>query len=373
MREAGDRPEDPSDGRAWTDSDPDWTVPPAVEEGDRVAVLSPASNLRQFPYVHELGLERLAEFGVEPVEYPTATADAEYLYDHPEQRARDLERAFRDPEIAAVVTTIGGNDQVRVLDHLDAAVLREHPTRFFGYSDNTNLALLLWNLGVPSFQGGSLLTEFAMDGEMFEYTREHLRRAFFEEDPLVGALRPAERFTDEVNEWAEGPEALAEPRATEHNPGWRFAGGEDPAEGRVWGGCWEILDQWFLRESYLPSEQRLEGTVLALETSEELIHPGAVAGQLRALGERGVLALFDAVLVGRAITRSHEREPPAEERERYRKRQREAIAEAFAEYNPEAPVVFDLDFGHTHPTVPLPVGARVRVGPGEERVAIEGY
>jgi len=67
---------DRGDGRAWTDADPEWTVPPAVEPGDRVAVLSPASNLRAFPHVHELGLERLRSFGVEPVEYPTATADS---------------------------------------------------------------------------------------------------------------------------------------------------------------------------------------------------------------------------------------------------------------------------------------------------------
>ena len=347
-------------------------VPPAVGPGDRVAVLWPASNLRAFPCVHDLGLERLRSFGVEPVEYPTATAESQYLYDNPEQRAREIERAFRDPEIAAVVTTIGGNDQVRVLDHLDAAVLRDHPTRFFGYSDNTNLALFLWNLGVVSFYGGALLTEFGQRGAMFEYTRESFQRALFDADHLVGGLRPAERFTDEPNRWAEGPEVLEEQRDTEPNQGWRFENGDDSAAGRVWGGCWEIIDQWFLRAEYLPSEERLEGTVLALETSEELPHSGLIAGQLRALGERGVLSLFDAVLVGRAITRSHEREPPAEKREQYRERQRAAIAAVFAEYNPDAPVVFDLDFGHTHPTLPLPIGARVRVEPETERVAVEG-
>ena len=372
MTDADPPATDRGDGRAWTDTDPDWVVPPAVEPGDHVAVLSPASNLRAFPYVHELGLERLRSFGVEPVEYPTATADSEYLYDNPERRAEEIERAFRDSDIAAVVTTIGGNDQVRVLDHLDAAVLRDSPTRFFGFSDNTNLALYLWNLGIVSFYGGSLLTEFGQRGAMFEYTREHLRRALFDADGLVGDLRPAEQFTDEPSRWAEGPEVLAEPRDTEPNPGWRFENGEEPAAGRLWGGCWETIDSWFLRAEYLPSEQRLAGTVLALETSEELPHPGLVAGQLRALGERGTLSLFDAVLVGRAVTRSHEREPPAEERERYRERQREAIASVFREYNPDAPVVFDLEFGHTYPTLPLPVGARVRIEPETERIAVEG-
>lgn len=44
----------------------------------------------------------------------------------------------------------GGDDQPRVLRHLDADHLRDHPARFLGYSDNANLRLFLWTLGVVS-------------------------------------------------------------------------------------------------------------------------------------------------------------------------------------------------------------------------------
>lgn len=40
-------------------------------------------------------------------------------------------------------------------------------------------------------------------------------------------------------------------------------------------------------------------------------------------------------------------------------------------YNPNSPVVFDLDFGHTTPTAPLPVGERVVVDPTTERITFE--
>ncbi len=349
----------------------EFEVPPPVREGGRVAVVAPAGGLtEQFPYVYELGVQRIeSEFGLDPVEYPTARESGEYLYDRPAERARDVMDAFEDPDIGAVIATIGGNDQIRMLRHLDPELLREHPTRFFGWSDNTNLCLLLWNLGIVSFYGGSVMTEFAMHGEMFEYTKRHLRRALFAES--LGAIEPAPEFTDDPNDWAEGPASLDEPRATEPNPGWRFENGTDPVTGRVWGGCWEIVDQWFLADRYLPDLGRLDGTVLALETSEELPDPGLIAGQLRALGERGVLERFAGVLVGRAITRTHRREPPEDERRQYRERQRAVVRETFAEYNPDAPVVFDLDFGHTYPTVPIPVGGRVRIDPGEERIAFE--
>ena len=130
-----------------------FLTPPPLERGDRVAIVAPASGAAaRFPHVYELGLSRLESvFDLEPVEFPTARADDEFLRANPEARARDVMDAFRDPDIRGVIATIGGNDQIRVISHIDPDVLREHPTRFFGYSDNTNLACYLWNLGIVSF------------------------------------------------------------------------------------------------------------------------------------------------------------------------------------------------------------------------------
>jgi muramoyltetrapeptide carboxypeptidase LdcA involved in peptidoglycan recycling len=353
-------------------SDPEFVVPPAVEPGDSVAVVAPSSGgAEQFPHVYDLGLERMREeFDLEPVEFPTARRDGEYLYDHPEERAADVMDAFRDPDVSAVVATIGGNDQVRILDRLDPAVLRENPTRFYGWSDNTHLALYLWNLGIVSYYGGSVMTEYATPGGTFEHTAEYLRRALFEE--RIGEIEPAEVFSDDPADWAAGPEALEAPPETEPSEGWRWANGTDPVEGRVWGGCWGSLDSVFLADRPLPDPDRLDGAVLAVETSEALPDPERIAGQLRALGERGLLERFAAVLVGRAPTRSFLEEPPAEEREQYRKRQREVFTELFAEYNPDAPLVLDVEFGHAAPTVPIPIGGRVAVDPHGERIEFHG-
>jgi muramoyltetrapeptide carboxypeptidase LdcA involved in peptidoglycan recycling len=81
------------------------------------------------------------------------------------------------------------------------------------------------------------------------------------------------------------------------------------------------------------------------------------------LGERGLLERFSAVLVGRPQTRNRLERPGDEARERYRRDQREAVLSELARYNPDAPVVFDLDFGHTNPTAPVPIGGRVAVDP----------
>ncbi|MCU4742105.1 S66 peptidase family protein [Natronoglomus mannanivorans] len=348
---------------------PTFTTPPPLERGDRIAVVAPASNpAPEAPHVYELGLERLREvFDLEPISYPTVEKSDDYLYDHPEERAQDVMDAFADPDIRGVMAVIGGNDQIRMLEHLEPDVLRENPTRFYGYSDNTNLALYLWNLGIVSFYGPSVMTELAMDDEMFEHTVEYAERAFF--DDSLGEIRPAERFTDESGDWTD-PKALEEPRETEPSPGWTWAGGTERVEGRIWGGCLEILDQQFVADRYLPEagDDALEGTILAIEHSEELLDPGWTTGVLHALGERGLLERFDGVLVGRSPGRSHLEENPLEWREQYRERQRTTIVETVAEYNPDAPVVLDLEFGHTYPTVPIPIGGRVEIDPETETV-----
>ncbi len=207
-----------------------------------------------------------------------------------------------------------------------------------------------------------------MDGGMFEHTVEYTERALFADS--FGDLRPADRFTDEPGDWAD-PDSLEEPRTTEQNPGWSWSGGEAPVAGRVWGGCLEIVDQQFLADCFLPDEDALEGTVLVLETSEEVPDPEWVAGVLRALGERGLLERFSGAIVGRPAARSHLEGREPEWRERYRERQREAVSSVFAEYNPEAPVVQNVDVGHTWPTTPIPIGGRVEIDPRAERIRFD--
>ncbi len=118
---------------------PAFTYPDKPSRGDAVAVLSPSAGLpARFPLPFELGLRRLREeFGLRPVEYPTTRAPRA----SPAERAADIHAAFADPEIKAIVASIGGEDELKVLAHLDPEVLTASPKPFFGYSDNTNLHL----------------------------------------------------------------------------------------------------------------------------------------------------------------------------------------------------------------------------------------
>lgn len=151
---------------------PAFCYPPKPERGDAVAVLSPSGRAPAiFPRPVDLGLTRLREeFELRPVEYPTTRA----AQATPEERAADVHAAFADQEIKAVFTTIGGEDELKVLPHLDPDLLASHPKPFFGYSDNNNLHLFMWNLGLVSYQGGAITVQFGRAARRLRVPRAHV-------------------------------------------------------------------------------------------------------------------------------------------------------------------------------------------------------
>ena len=136
--------------------------------------------------------------------------------------------------------------------------------------------------------------------------------------------------------------------------------------GRTWGGCIEVT-QWVFTAGRFPVDPAvLDGGVLLLETSEDVIPAQEFGWILRSLGERGLLAAVDAVLVARPPVATLERQPPAAERVAHRAAQRDTAIEIIGSYNPDAVVCVGVPFGHTRPQWVLPYGGEVTVD-GEQR------
>ena len=196
---------------------PCLTVPDKLVPGDRVAVVSPSfAAPGQFPAVHDLAMRRLRDdIGLQPVEYPTTRQ----LGASPEVRAADLMVAFADPDIKAVLATIGGEDQLTVLPFLDAEVAAANPKAFVGYSDNTNLLSWLWNLGVACYHGGSTMVHLGRAGALHPVSAKSPRAALLDGGDL--ALHGVERFSEDEVAWANLASLLTEapPRPS---PGWTW-------------------------------------------------------------------------------------------------------------------------------------------------------
>jgi muramoyltetrapeptide carboxypeptidase LdcA involved in peptidoglycan recycling len=333
-----------------------------VQPGDRVAIVSPSGGLAElFPAPYELGLRRLRDFGLEPVEYPTTRK----LGATPEQRAADLHAAWSDPSIRAVIASIGGDDQLTVLKHLDPEVFRANPKPFFGYSDNTNLLNFLYSLGLPAYHGGSVMVQFGRGGAMHPDSERSLRAALF--TPGDFELTPAEAWTDHDRDWSDPVSLETEPPMFP-GTGWTWSGSR-PVSGRLWGGCLEILDWQLAANRWMLPVESYDG-VLFLETSEEMPTSEQVYRILRNFGERGLLERFDAVLWGRPKSWSLTQHTTPEEAVAYVAGQYLAVDRALAEYNPSAVVVKGLDIGHTDPQLVLPYGGQVRIDPSAQRITV---
>ena len=142
--------------------------------------------------------------------------------------------------------------------------------------------------------------------------------------------------------------------------------------GRSWGGCIDVL-QWLLTANRFTSDLAvLQGAVLLLESSEDLIPAREFGWILRSLGERGVLDAVAAVMVARPPTSNFQQMPTARERARRRAAQAETAIDLVDRYNPDAVVVVGVPFGHTRPQWIVPYGGDITVD-GEDRTVWASY
>jgi muramoyltetrapeptide carboxypeptidase LdcA involved in peptidoglycan recycling len=328
-------------------------------------VVSPSRGLPElFPAPYELGLTRLQDdFGLVPVEYPTTRR----LRTSPEERAADLHAAFADPEIKALIATIGGDDQLTVLKHLDADLIRANPKPYFGYSDNTNLLLYLDGLGVPAYHGGSVMVQFGRGGAMHPDTAASLRAALFKPGPFE--LTAAEGWTDESRDWKEAGSLDEEP-PLKPGTGWRWYNSDRTVEGRLWGGCLEILDWQLAANRWMRPVESYDGVLFA-ETSEELPDATTVYRILRNMGERGLLERFEAVLWGRPKAWEFDKPLSPEDGESFVQDQYAAVRRALDEYNPGALLVTGLDIGHTDPQLVVPLGRQAHIDGHARRIVVD--
>lgn len=338
---------------------------PKPKKGDKVAILSPSfAAPGKWPHVYELGCQRIRDiFGLEPVEFPTTKK----IGASGEERAKDLVAAFENKEIKAIISTLGGDDQITYIKNLPKEPFINNPKPYFGYSDNTHFINHLWLCGIPSFYGGALFTEFAMQYKMDEFTIEYLNHAFF--DNAIYDLKPSPIFNDINLDWND-LSTIDTKRRYQKNEGWYWDGSNN-GEGVTWGGCIESIDELLRHNVDIPTLEDFENIVFFFETSEEIPSSDYVRRVIRALGEKGILKNIKAIIVGRPKAWELNQQNSDEQKVKYKKNQRETVLEIVRKYNQNIPIIQNVDIGHTAPQIPLPVGKKAYICSSDQSIRIE--
>jgi muramoyltetrapeptide carboxypeptidase len=171
--------------------------PPRLRPGSRVAVVAPSGPVPADRL--EEGLAVLRDWGLEPVVGPHVLGghpELDYLAGADTDRAADLQEAWCDPSVEAVLCARGGYGAHRMVDLVDWAAIRAAgPKVFVGYSDITVLhEAFALRAGFATLHGPMVATDtFLKDAA----TREHLRATLLEPETVrtlglesAGALVP---------------------------------------------------------------------------------------------------------------------------------------------------------------------------------------
>lgn len=328
-----------------------YTKPARLVPGDTVAVISPSwGGPSIYPHVFENGLKALREIGLQIVEYPGTRAADDFLANHPELRAKDINDSFADTNIKAIIASIGGDDSVRVLPFLDKTIIQNNPKILMGFSDTTTLLTYINQLGMVTFYGPSIMAGFAQAESLPKKFTEHIREMLFT-SPEILEYKSFGVYCDGYLDWG-NEQDLGKTKELKQDAGWRFIQGAGVATGELYGGCIEVLES-LNGTDFWPERDFWNGKILFFETSEEKPSILRVRRMLRNYGMQGIFDKVEVILFGRA------RDYTDEEKEQLDQMIVSVVKGEFA--NGKIPIVTNMDFGHTDPQFILPLGIKAEI------------
>jgi len=239
--------------------------PRRLRPGDTVGVVAPSSMVAESMPV-EIARESLEAMGLRVRMGAYTRARYGYLSGRDHERADDVNRMFRDPEIDAVFALRGGWGAARILPLLDWDAIHENPKVLLGYSDVTSLLLAVHaRTGLVTFHGPMGISDWT------PFPVEHLRSVLFQAEAptLANPVHAGETLVQTRN------------RIQTIHPG--------TARGRLLGGNLTVLSA-IVGTPYLPD---WDGAILFLEdVGEEVYRMDRMLTHLKLAGILGRIAGF---------------------------------------------------------------------------------
>jgi muramoyltetrapeptide carboxypeptidase len=294
--------------------------PPALRPGDTVGVVATSATVER-AYL-ERGVGVLVAMGYRVKVSERALDRTGIFAGSDDDRARELNAFFTDPEIKAIFSARGGYGCGRLLPLVDFEAISRRPKIFLGFSDATFLLnAMVDRARTVAFHGPMVAMDFA--NGLTRKSLEHLARL------LSGETRTFE---------LEARDAL--------RPG--------AAEGELVGGCLSVV----VAALATPFAPQFDGRILFLEdTGEKAYRIDRMLVQMR---QAGVFDRVAGVVFG-AIR-------PVDGSEQERARIAEFVAEEMAGL--KCPVLFGIEAGHGTENLTLPFGVRARIESSRRRFVI---
>ncbi len=330
---------------------PNIMKPKILHPGDTVLLISPASGaagvgvLKHRVENGKTALEQM-QFKVIIAEHALVPGERAGTG---EERAQDINKAFQDENIKALISMIGGNHVcAEVLPYLDYEAIKNNPKIIMGYSDVTSLLLGIYkNTGMTVFYGPAVMTQFGEFPTILPYTKKWFEKVLMSSD-AIGKIEPSPEWTDETLDWAQKLD-LTRPRKLLQSNGWEWLS-EGKAQGKLIGGCIQTLV--YTIESYPDYIPDFAGSMFFWESCESGLgvghSPQEVKQDLIKLKDYGIFEKMSGMVIGR----------PYAYNDVWHEELKEIITEIVGT---SKPILYNVEFGHTDPIITVPIGAMATI------------
>lgn len=115
-------------------------IPSKLKKGDTIGVIAPSNYIEKddLEYINvSIALMEASGFKVKFGKY--VFEDTLGYGTSPEKRATDINWAFKDDEVKAIMCVKGGEDSNTILDYIDYEMIKKHPKIICGFSVNTSI------------------------------------------------------------------------------------------------------------------------------------------------------------------------------------------------------------------------------------------
>ena len=314
-------------------------IPAKLKKGDEVRVIAPSRSMVILGEdCKKIATERLEALGLKVTfgKY-VMEADSDYLCTSVKHRVEDLNEAFKDKNVKAILTVIGGFNSNQMLDYIDYEAIKENPKIFCGFSDITALSNSIYaKTGLVTYSGPHYSSFGMLKG--FEYTLEYFKKMFFEDKEIE--IKSSKEWSDDA--WFIDQEN----REFIKNDG-MFVINEGEAEGEIVGGNLCTLNLLQGTE-YMPN---IENKILFLEDDDMAgkIYLMEFDRNLQSLIHMPEFKTVKALVFGRS------QKATDMTKEKWIK---------LIKNKPELaniPVIAGVDFGHSTPIITFPIGGDARL------------
>ncbi len=332
--------------------------PKFLTNTDTIAFVAPAFGCSIEPYKSAFnnGIERLKTLG-HPIKLgPNCyVGEGIGISNKPELCAKEFMDMWCEDESAALFSCGGGELMCEILPYLDYEKIKKaEPKWFMGYSDNTNLGLLLAPICDTAWVYGPNGPAFGM-----EPWHCSVQDAY---DLVRGTKLTMESYDGWQLESLKTEEEPLVPYNITEQPSIRTVNMGEAFSGRLLGGCMDIVANLigtrFDKVNEFVDRYAEDGIIWFLEACD--LNLMSIRRALWSMEQAGYFRHVKGFIIGRPLHYGEE----AFGLDRY-----SAVTSVLEKFG--VPIVLDMDLGHLPPTMPLVNGAMATVAQVGEKVQVQ--